>query len=885
MKPSTKAFSLLCLTALALIGAETYQKPPKEIIDLLNSPGSAALVLSPTRDYALQGRPVRYPPIAELSQPMLRLAGMRINPKTNGLHDPRFQSTLTLKKLPEGTEIKIALPPNPKLSIGRWSPDGKHFAFTNTTNSGIELWIGDLTGATHKIANLRVNEVLGAAGGGGGGGRGGAGAGGPVQWLADSKTLLVQMVKPNRGAPPADELVPEGPHVQESLGGGRGVVTHEDMLETPHDEKVWEFYATSQLAMVDSLAGTVTPFGKAGVIESARPSPDGKYVIVTMIHRPFSYLYPARQFPKEIDVWDRAGNLAHHIASLPLAVGGRGGNGPDPTDPADDAAAAAAAAPRGTQNLEWRFNEPATLMWTETLAAPGGRAPAGNPAPATATATGGRGTGAGRGGRGGNGAPRPAQLMALRAPFTGTPQTVFKSDTGLAGLTWFENGHWILLDSGGAGGRGGGAAPAAGRGARTPTQAKLIDLDKPNEAPRTLWTRNPAERYSDVGRPMEKAMPGGMRAIILDGDNVFLQSNGPSPTGDHPFVDRYNLTTQKSEHLFRCDDTHYETVDALMDAHGTKLLTHRESPTEPPNYFLRTVGGALTAVTHDPDPQPLMRQVSKQRVEYKRSDGVDLSFILYLPPNYKPGTRLPTVLWAYPREFEDADAAGVVTGSTQRFTEVSGYSEIFFAVEGYAVLDNAAMPVVGDRRTVNDHFVEEIIKDSKAAIDKAVEMGVTDPTRVGVGGHSYGAFMTDNLLAQCDLFRAGIAESGAPNRTLTPFGFQNERRTIWEAPETYLKMSPFMYANKIKAPLLLIHGEADDNDGTFPIQSERMYEAVRGNGGTVRLVFLPYEAHGYRAWETIEHVLWEKFSWFDKYVKNAGPLPPAAPPTSNNNNH
>jgi len=272
-------------------------------------------------------------------------------------------------------------------------------------------------------------------------------------------------------------------------------------------------------------------------------------------------------------------------------------------------------------------------------------------------------------------------------------------------------------------------------------------------------------------------------------------------------------------------------------------------------------------------------------VEFKRSDGVDPSFILYLPPNYKPGTRLPTVLWAYPREFEDADAAGVVTGSTQRFTEVSGYSEIFFAVEGYAVLDNAAMPVVGDRRTVNDHFVEEIIKDSKAAIDKAVEMGVTDPTRVGVGGHSYGAFMTDNLLAQCDLFRAGIAESGAPNRTLTPFGFQNERRTIWEAPETYLKMSPFMYANKIKAPLLLIHGEADDNDGTFPIQSERMYEAVRGNGGTVRLVFLPYEAHGYRAWETIEHVLWEKFSWFDKYVKNAGPLPPAAPPTSNNNNH
>jgi dipeptidyl aminopeptidase/acylaminoacyl peptidase len=269
-----------------------------------------------------------------------------------------------------------------------------------------------------------------------------------------------------------------------------------------------------------------------------------------------------------------------------------------------------------------------------------------------------------------------------------------------------------------------------------------------------------------------------------------------------------------------------------------------------------------------------MRKVHKELVTYKRPDGVEMSFTLYLPPNYQKGTRLPTVIWAYPREYEDADAASAVStsGSVERFTEIGGYSEVYFALEGYAVLDNASMPIVGAARTVNDHFIDQLVMDAKAAIDKAVEMGVTDPSRVGVGGHSYGAFMTDNLLANTDFFRAGIAESGAPNRTLTPFGFQNERRTIWEAPETYLKMSPFMYANKIKAPLLLIHGEADDNDGTFPIQSERMYEAVRGNGGTVRLVFLPAEAHGYRGKETIEHVNWEKLTWFDKYVKNAPPV-------------
>ena len=232
------------------------------------------------------------------------------------------------------------------------------------------------------------------------------------------------------------------------------------------------------------------------------------------------------------------------------------------------------------------------------------------------------------------------------------------------------------------------------------------------------------------------------------------------------------------------------------------------------------------------------------QLTYKRADGVPLSFELYLLPDYGPGTRLPTLIWAYPREFNDADTAGQVFGSSKRFTEVTGYSQLFHVLNGFAVLDNASMPVVGDVDTVNDTYIKQIVDDAKAAIDKAAEMGVTDPARVAVVGHSYGAFMTANLLAHCDLFKAGIAESGAHNRTLTPFGFQSERRTIWQAPDVYIKMSPFMYADKIKTPMLLIHGEADDNDGTFPIQSDRMYQAIRGNGGVARLVFLPFEAHG-----------------------------------------
>ena len=847
MKARFAAPFLLLSVPLLLVSADTYQRPPKEVLDILNAPTTPVLSISPAHNFAIQGSPVRNPPLSELAEPMYRLGGIRINPATNGLHNTVFNSSLVLRRIPSGAEVKLALPPNARLGGARWSADGTHFAFTNTTANGIELWVGETaTGKVRKLSGIKLNEVLGGANGAGRGGAGGGG--GSLQWMPDGKSLLVQAVRADRGVEPAAPRVPPGPHVSESLGGGRGARTYEDLLQNAHDEDVFEYYATAQLAIVDMNTGAMSPVGKPALIESARVSPDGNYFIVNRIHRPFSYSYPARMFPREIEIWDRTGSVLRKMASLPL---GAGRGAPAPTDDAADAAP-----PAGPRNLQWRPNEPSTLLWFEGTG------------------------GAGRGARGGTragaaGAPptTPAlpehdKIVAIKAPFAGDPQSIFEIDRRLPGLMFTENGHLAIIDAGG--GRGGAGRGAAGAGGgRTPQVALLVDLDHPKDAPKPLWSRSAGSRYTDPGRPLEKSTASGERVVILDGDNIFLTGAGASSSGDHPFLNRYNLATKETTPLFKCDDDHYEVVDALLDGHGEKLLTRRESPSEAPNYFVRAAGGQMSAITHYPDPQPIMRKVQKQLVSYKRPDGVDMSFVLYLPPDYKPGTRLPTVVWAYPREFEDADSAGEVSGSTKRFTEIGGYSEIFFALQGYAVLDNASMPIVGDRRTVNDHFVEQVVADAKAAVDKAVEMGVTDPARVGVGGHSYGAFMTDNLLAQSNIFKAGIAESGAPNRTLTPFGFQNERRTIWQAPETYLKMSPFMYADKIKAPLLLIHGEMDDNDGTFPIQSERMYEAVRGNGGIVRLVFLPYEAHGYRAKETIEHVLWEKFQWFDKYVKGA----------------
>jgi dipeptidyl aminopeptidase/acylaminoacyl peptidase len=397
----------------------------------------------------------------------------------------------------------------------------------------------------------------------------------------------------------------------------------------------------------------------------------------------------------------------------------------------------------------------------------------------------------------------------------------------------------------------------------------LLNANKPDVAAKQVWSRNQQDRYNDPGTPVTRVVKG-QRAMLQSGDSIYLAGAGASPEGDRPFLDRFNLQTLKSERIFRSEANSYEVVAALLSDDGAQFITRRESPTEAPNYFVRSAGASQArALTQFPDPTPQLRGIKKQLVTYKRADGVQCSFTLYLPPDYKEGTRLPTVVWAYPLEFTDASTAGQITGSTQRATSIVGPSHLFFLLEGYAVLDNATMPVVGSPETVNNTYVEQIVMSAKAAIDKATEMGVTDPERVGVGGHSYGAFMTANLLAHSDLFRAGIARSGAYNRTLTPFGFQSERRTIWEAPELYLKVSPFMFASKINEPMLMIHGEADDNTGTFPIQSERMYQAMKGSGATVRLVMLPHEAHGYAGRESIEHVLFEMISWFDKYVKHA----------------
>jgi dipeptidyl aminopeptidase/acylaminoacyl peptidase len=765
----------------------------------------------------LLATPVPYPPIADLAKPMLRLAGLRIDPTTNGEHHAPYWTALSLKKVAGGSEKKITLPPNARPSHFLWSADGKSIAFANTTPNGIELWIATAaSGDARRLEGVQLNGTL-------------ATWAGSFQWMTDLKTLLVRLVPPDRGPPPRAPGAPGGPNVQESSGGLRPSSTYEvrDVLKNPHDEDLFDYYARSQLALVDATTGAITRLGRPAVYGLFSRSPSGQYILVERIHHPYSYLHTFERFAKEVEVWGRNGELVYKLASLPLA---------------DQVAIRGVAT--GARQYSWLSTEADTLIWAEAL-------DGGDPRKKV---------------------PYRDQARILRAPFTSPATDLFKTEERLVTLNTIEKGTLALVGDFDV--------------TRHWKRMLLVDISSPAPKLELLWELSSDDRYKDPGNPVLRVLPNGVSAVRQEDGWIYFGGVGGSPDGDRPFLDRFNLRSRTSQRLFRSDKSSYESFVAWVDPARGELVTHRESPRDPPNYFARTltskappsieagepsVMSSLRPITKFPDPAPQLRRIKKQLVKYKRPDGVDLSFTLYLPPDYKPGTRLPTVFYAYPLDYTEAEVAGQVQGSTQQFTMFTGYSHLFFLLTGYAVLDRVAMPIVGPSLTAYDTYLEQLVADAKAAVDRAVDIGVTDRDRIGVIGHSHGALMTANLLAHSDLFRAGVARSGAYNKSLTVFGFQNERRPLFEALDTYVKVSPLFSADKIKQPILLIHGEADFNPGTIPPQSEWLYEAIRGTGGTARLVMLPYESHGYLARESVEHTLYEMLSWFDRYVKEASP--------------
>jgi dipeptidyl aminopeptidase/acylaminoacyl peptidase len=810
------------LTAMVLAGggaaqAQTgYLRPPDPIPAIVTAePTPTVMVGRDRQTLALLTREA-LPSIAQMAEPELRLAGFRISPRTNGISSTRatYSGGLAFQELESGRTRTVQLPAGARIGNAQWSPDGRRLAFVNALPNGIELWVAEVaTGQARRVMGAELNATVGS----------------PYRWLPDNSGFVVARVVSGRGDAPRVSEVPAGPIIQESLGRTAPARTYQDLLQSAGDEALFEHYFTAQLSRVPLAGGRPTDLGQPGIFFGFDPSPDGRYLLVTRVKRPYSYVVPAFNFPQEVSVVDaRTGARVKLVADVPLT---------DNLPPSFDAV------PEGPRDVRWRSDAPATLAWAEAL-------DGGDPRREAAVRD---------------------RVFLLDAPFTAAPVKLIDLEHRLSDIAWGRDDFALVKSA----------------WWNTRWEKRFaVNPSNPSAAPRLLGERSYQDRYADPGNPVTTSTASGYPVMMFTGDGrgIFLTALGASERGNYPFLDVMDVATGQSRRLWRTEDPYYETVLTVLDADGGRILTRRESITDAPNVFVRTLAGnQARAVTRFPDPAPQLAGIQRQLITYTRADGVRLSGTLYLPPGYdaRRDGPLPLLMWAYPTEFRDAGAAGQITDSPNRFSRPGGISHLFLLLAGYAILDNPTMPIVGEGEVEpNDTYVEQLVASAQAAVDKVVEMGVASRDRIAIGGHSYGAFMTANLLAHSDLFRAGIARSGAYNRTLTPFGFQAEQRTYWEATDTYTRMSPFTYANKVNEPILLIHGANDDNSGTFPIQSERFYAALKGHGATVRYVVLPLEPHGYRARESTLHTLAEMINWLDTYVKNAPPRTPAAAPAA-----
>jgi dipeptidyl aminopeptidase/acylaminoacyl peptidase len=778
---------------------QKYLEPPKAAKELFASRPMPRVTLSPSRRHMLIVEGNRFRRIEGLASRVVALAGVRINPLNNGPALPTYYVRMEMKSLDSKKQISLKLPKGSKrFSLPLWSPDGKWFAFLQYNRTEVSLWVGE--SATRKIKQVpgvKVNSILGR----------------PFQWTPDSAGILCLTIPSSRGQAPIPPRSPAGPVVQETGPNEAPVLTYPDLLQNQHDEKLFDYYLTSQLTLINMRTMRRTKLGRPSIFARYDVSPDGRYILVERVHPPYSYQAPIQFFPRSIEVWDPKAEVQRvdiRPATEDVATGG------------------VPVQPRGHH---WRpTSAPATMVWVEAL----------------------------DGGDPDRDVPYRDRVMMLEAPFDGRPRKVTLLEHRFSKILWGETRGVALVRE--------------YESTRNWYRTWLVNPDNPDIPDRLLWSHSVAERYKHPGHPLIRQLPNGRRAMRVFQQSIFLNGNGSSKEGDRPFLDRLDLVRFERTNLFKCPEDCYEAVVALMTDDGQEFVTRHETQTKHPNYFQRKVSiSERKPLTNIKDPAKSLREVTKKLVSYTRGDGVELNCMLHVPPGYDltnpDRKRLPTILWAYPRVYTQGTVAGQVANSPHRFSTFAGASPRFLALEGYAVLDQVAMPIVGDPETANDSFAEQIVANAEAAIEAAVEMGVCDQRRVGVGGHSYGGFMAVMLLANSDLFRAGVARSGAFNRTLTPFGFQNERRTLWQAPETYLEMSPLLAVPKIRDPLLLIHGEKDSNPATMPEQTKRLYHAIKGNGGKARIVMLPHESHSYQARESVGHVLREMVNWFDKHVK------------------
>ena len=781
----------------------TYQKPSKEILELVDAPLAPSVLITDDGNYMVLLYRDYYKTINELSETELRLAGLRINPKTNIGSRTNYYNNIKIKQIEKGTTTQVnGMPENPRLSNFKWSPDQSMIAATNTTPNGVELWVLDLKSTQlKKLTDARINANMRDV----------------VNWFKDGKSVLVKMLPDDRKELiNVSEAVPEGPTISSNDGKKAQNRTYQDLLKNPNDEFNFEQLSRSELYKV-SLDGSSSKWMDPAMYSSISFSPDGNYVMVTKVEKPFSYLVPYYRFPSTTAVYKSSGQLVSTLLEVPLI---------------EDLPKGFMAVRMGMRELSWRDDKPASIVYAEAL-------DGGDPEKKV---------------------DHRDEIFQLEAPFDKKGKSLIKLKNRHYQIQWGNDDMAIAYDY--------------WWNTRN-LKGYLFNPSDNSIEPTIIEDRNYQDVYSDPGNFVTTKTKYGTEVLAMNGKSAFLLGQGFTKEGQFPFVDKMDLTSKEKTRLYtsKLEGKKENLIDYNVEK--DELLVRIESPSEYPNYHYKSLikRKGPKQLTDFENPFKSIQNVHKEVITYTREDGLELNGTLYLPVGYDRNAKekAPMILWAYPREFKDKNSASQNTQNPYEFTYPFWGSPIYWVTKGYVVLDDAAFPIIGEGdEEPNDSFRTQLVANAKAAIDAVDQMGYIDRERVAVGGHSYGAFMVANLLSHSDLFAAGIARSGAYNRTLTPFGFQSEERNYWEAPEVYYTMSPFMHADKMKTPLLLVHGEADNNSGTYPMQSERYFNALKGLGATVRLVMLPKESHGYRAKESILHLLWEQDQWLDKYVKQKG---------------
>lgn len=803
MKLKLTLFSFLLVSASALAQENiTYQKPSAEILALADYERAPSVNMDSKKEYMLLSYRNTYKSLDDLNQTEMKLGGLRINPITNISSTVTYINNLKVRKIADKNEIQVqGLPDNPRISNLSMSPDEKKIAFTHTTATGVELWVLDVaTAKATKLTEANLNANLGS----------------PFSWLRDNQTLLVRILPKNR-KPLIDQTkdLPAGPTVSTSDGKVSQNRTYQDLLKNPTDEQNFENLVTSELYKV-TLSGAATLYKPAGMYAGESISPDGSYIMITTIQKPFSYIVPLSRFPQVSQIFDQQGKLIKEVNNVPLTeIMPKGFSSVRP----------------GKRSMGWRADKPATLAYVEAL----------------------------DGGDQANQVEFRDEVFLWDAPFSTAPKSLVKTKQRYGGITWGNDDVAILYDNW-----------YDTRNMKT----YLFSPGKSNISPKVIWDRNYQDIYSDPGNFETKKNQYGRYALAMDNNKAYLIGDGYTKDGQFPFIDELDLATLKTKRLYQSTyKDKKEDLYSIEDLKKGEVLVQIQSKNEYPNFYFRNIKskGKLTQITHFKNPFESIKNVSKEVITYKRKDGVTLTGTLYLPAGYdkKKKEKLPLLIWAYPAEYKDKNSAGQSDKNANEFTFPHYGSFVYWVTKGYAVLDDASFPIIGEGTTEpNDTFIEQLVANAEAAIDAVDNLGYINRKKVAIGGHSYGAFMTANLLTHSDLFACGIARSGAYNRTLTPFGFQSEQRNYWDVPNVYNTMSPFMTADKMKTPMLLVHGEADNNPGTFTLQTERYFQALKGLGAPVRMVLLPKESHGYAAKENILHLLWEQDQFLEKYLKN-----------------